>query len=100
MSEYETLLQELEQLHASNLRSARTMRKSLSAGRPRGNTRRRPDFGKPAPDRAPAAAGIDLVKAEQTLRNIDRAGLLTKAQSDEAWRRLMNLRPVQVVPIK
>lgn len=97
MSEYETLLQELEQLHASNLRSARTMRKSLSAGRAR--TRRRLDFGKTG-SRHISASRIDLVKAETTLRNLDRAGLLTKAQSESAWARLMSLRPTEIVRIK
>jgi len=103
MSEYESLLKELERLQAHKAGQVRPLRKSR---RQRTRTlitaKRRPDFGQrpAAPDRAPAAANIDLCKAESQLRALDRTGLLTAAQSSEAWRRLMNLRPVQVVPIK
>jgi hypothetical protein len=40
------------------------------------------------------------VKAETALRRLDQAGALTKSQSAEAWRRLMNLRPVEIVRVK
>ena len=73
------------------------MLKSLSAGRAR--TRRRLDFGRTGVQHM-SAPRIDLVKAEQALRNLDRAGLLTKAQSETAWGRLMALRPTEIVRIK
>lgn len=99
MSEYTDLLADLENTIAAQRREGRQMRKALSAGRARTNTRRRPDFGKTG-SRHISASRIDLVKAETTLRNLDRAGLLTKAQSESAWARLMSLRPTEIVRIK
>jgi hypothetical protein len=97
MSEYTDLLADLENTLATQRREGRRMLKSLSAGRAR--TRRRLDFGKTG-SRHISASRIDLVKAETTLRSLDRAGLLTKAQSSEAWSRLMALRPTEIVRIK
>ncbi len=97
MSEYTDLLADLENTLATQRREGRRMLKSLSAGRAR--ARRRLDFGKTG-SRHISASRIDLVKAETTLRSLDRAGLLTKAQSSEAWSRLMALRPTEIVRIK
>jgi len=86
----------LAQLERSLAKLDRTpLRKSMAYT---GNTRRRaaPDFGKPGIQ----PANIDLCKAETALRRLDQAGALTKSQSAEAWRRLMNLRPVEIVRLK
>ena len=98
MTETERRLAELENMHRAMVRDGenrrRMMAKSFGYA---GNTRRRaPDFGKPGVQ----PAGIDLLKAENQLRALDRAGLLTRAQSGEAWRRLTNLRPVETVLLK
>jgi hypothetical protein len=97
MSEYTDLLADLENTLATQRREGRRMLKSLSAGRAR--ARRRLDFGG-ASVRHSGDSRIDLVKAETTLRSLDRAGLLTKAQSSEAWSRLMSLRPTQIVRVR
>ena len=98
MSEYEKLLADLERTHAEMVREGPArramLRKSFGYG---GQTRRRaPDFGKPNV----APAGIDLVKAETTFNALCRSGALTDAQIAEGRRRLMNLRPVEIIRVK
>ena len=97
MTAYERrLFKDIETLLAEQ---ERDLAKSMSAARRLGRSRRRrPDFGRVGA-RPASTAGIDLVKAETQLRAVDRAGLLTKAQSNEAWRRLNSLRPVQIIPL-
>lgn len=100
MSDFERRLAELENMHRAMVRDGenrrRMMAKSFAAGRYAGNTRRRPDFGKPGVQ----PANIDLTAAETCLRRLDQRGLLTKSQSAEAWRRLTNLRPVETLLLK
>lgn len=106
MSDYMQKLAELEEMfeahkQASERRSLE-LHKSLSHHRPL-----HPDFGQStAHSRDPLIkalanriqeGGIDLLKAETTLRALDRNGLLAPEESAEAWRRIRNLRPTQVI---
>ena len=97
MSDIEKMLADLEATHRQMVRDGQHRRQLMKSLTYTGNTRRRaPDFGKPGVQ----PAGIDLLKAENQLRALDRAGLLTKAQSGEAWARLMRLRPTEIVRVK
>lgn len=98
MTETERRLAELENMHRQMVRDGenrrRMMAKSFGYA---GNTRRRaPDFGKPGVQ----PAGIDLVKAELTFNTLVKSGALTDAQINEGRRRLMNLRPTEIVRVK
>ena len=96
MSEYEKLLADLEASVAKLDR--RPLRKSLNANKARyqGNTRRAPDFGKDGDQ----PAGVDLLKAELAFNALCKSGALTDAQINEGRRRLMNLRPVEIIRVK
>jgi hypothetical protein len=87
MTTIDRQLAELEDEINRQRRSGRAMLKALSRYRQGPLHTSRPEHGQ----------GIDLLKAETQMRDLDRRGVLTRAQSEAAWTRLRALRPAAVI---